>query len=102
MNTLGLDLAGAPEGDQPASRVLRGTLAGPSRASARTAPDGLSAVDRALEALRSHWDGAYALSLTDGGQYRAARNHKPWNTLCAPTPGRLEQAILADFTGGAR
>jgi hypothetical protein len=72
----------------------------PGRASAWTAPDGLSisAVDRALEALRSHWDGAYVLSLTDAGQYRAARNHKPWNTLCAPTPGRLEQAILADWS----
>ena len=39
MHTLGLDLAGAPEGTQPASRAERGTLA-----------------ERVFAAMVPHWD----------------------------------------------
>ena len=39
MHTLGLDLAGAPEGNQPASRVSRGTLA-----------------ERVFAGMFPHWD----------------------------------------------
>ena len=72
----------------------------PPAAASRRAASG----ERALEEIRTHWDDEYVLSVTGSGQYQAARMHKPWTTVCAPTPGGLERAILADWNsaGGSR
>ena len=69
-----------------------------------TGSPGTAGGERALEEIRTHWHDVYALSITGSGQYRAARMHKPWTTVCAPTPGGLERTILDDWNsaGGSR
>ena len=52
----------------------------------------------ALDSLGLQWDDLYQLGTCDDG-YKATRRQGPQVTVTASTPGELNKAILADWTG---